>query len=175
MTGYWRNPEATAEALEPNGWLRTGDIGEIDVDGYIKITDRKKDIIVLPNGKKVAPQPIEKQIKDNQYISDIVLVSDQSGAINALVVPEYTHLAHWAKDQEINPEISSLLNDPRVRKFLKKQIDFSAGELADFERIRKVVLLEHPLSVEEGELTPTLKVKRRVVTEKYASLFTRNE
>jgi long-chain acyl-CoA synthetase len=171
MKGYWNNPDATAEALEPDGWLHTGDIGEIDPDGYLKITDRKKDIIVLPNGKKVAPQPIEKRIRTNPYITDVVLISDSAGSVGALVVPDYAQLAQWAKDRGIHAESGALARHPDARKFIKKQIDVSAGELADFEKIRKVALLERPLSVDAGELTPTLKLKRRIIAENYAALL----
>jgi long-chain acyl-CoA synthetase len=174
MQGYWNLPEATAEVIDSEGWFHTGDIGEIDSEGYIKITDRKKDILVLGNGKKVAPQPIEVNIKRNPYIAEVVLIADQTGNVSALVVPQYDKLKQWAKEQG-KEDVSSaaLATDPAAKKFIKSQIEKSSGELADFEKVKRVALLEKPLSVEEGELTPTLKVRRRVVTEKYGKLLER--
>ncbi|MGO8670773.1 MAG: AMP-dependent synthetase/ligase [Capsulimonadaceae bacterium] len=173
MRGYWNIPEATAEAIDPDGWFHTGDIGMIDDDGYIRITDRKKDILVLGNGKKVAPQPIEVQLKRNQYISEVVLIGDHTGNVSGLVVPNFERLIAWAKEQgraDMSP--AALAADPAVRRFLKSQVEESSADLADFEKPKRIVVLERPLSVEEGELTPTLKVRRKVVTEKYAKLLT---
>lgn len=174
MRGYWNNPEATADVIDSDGWFHTGDIGEIDPEGYIKITDRKKDILVLGNGKKVAPQPIETNIKHNPYIAEVVLVADQTGNVSALVVPHYDKLKNWAKEQgKEHASSAELAKDAAAKKFIKQQIEKSSGELAEFEKVKRVALLEKPLSVEEGELTPTLKVKRRVVTEKYGKLLER--
>jgi len=172
MRGYWNNPEATAEVIDADGWFHTGDIGVIDPEGYIKITDRKKDILVLGNGKKVAPQPIETRIKTNPYISEVVLIADHTGNVSALVVPNYDKLKAWAKEQgKEDVTASTLAADPAAKKFIKAQIEASSGELAEFEKVKRVGLLEKPLSVDEGELTPTLKVRRKVVTEKYAKLL----
>ena len=174
MQGYWNNPEATAEVIDADGWFHTGDIGEIDSEGYVKITDRKKDILVLGNGKKVAPQPIETNIKRNPYIAEVVLVADQTGNVSALVVPHYDKLKAWAKEQgKEDVTTTALATDPAAKKFIKSQIEKSSGELAEFEKVKRVALLEKPLSVEDGELTPTLKVRRRVVTEKYGKLLER--
>jgi long-chain acyl-CoA synthetase len=174
MRGYWNHPEATAEAIDPNGWFHSGDIGEIDEDGYIKITDRKKDIIVLANGKKVAPQPIETTLKHSPYLAEVVLLGDKSDSVRALIVPNFEAVKSWAKEQgQEKPTNESLIADAAVRKLVKSEIDKRSANLADFEKIKRFALIDHAFSIESGELTPTLKVKRRVVSEKYGSLLER--
>lgn len=171
MRGYWNNPEATAEVLDADGWFHTGDIGEIDSQGYLKITDRKKDILVLANGKKVAPQPIETNLKTSPLIGEIVLLGDQSGGVSALVVPNFEQLKHWAKEQGKDANLAVLVKDPAVRKLIKAEIDSRSRNLADFEKIKRFALIDHAFSVDGGELTPTLKVKRKFVAEKYGRLL----
>ena len=172
MRGYWHLPEATAEAIDADGWFHSGDIGEIDGDGYVKITDRKKDILVLANGKKVAPQPIETLLKHSPYISEIVLLGDKSETVKALVVPNFDALKTWAKEQgQEKPTNESLVADPAVRKLIKGDIDARSKDLADFEKVKRFALIDHTFSIEAGELTPTLKVKRKVVAEKYGALL----
>lgn len=174
MQGYWRLPDATAEAIDQDGWFHSGDIGEIDADGYVKITDRKKDILVLANGKKVAPQPIETMLKHSQYISEIVLLGDKADTVRALVAPNFDALKTWATGQGMEkPTNESLIADPAVRKLIKSEIDSRSRELADFEKVKRFALIDHAFSIENGELTPTLKVKRKVVAEKYGSLLER--
>jgi long-chain acyl-CoA synthetase len=169
MKGYWQNPVATAEVIDAAGWLHTGDIGALDGDGYLKITDRKKDILVLANGKNVAPQPIEQTVKQSPYISEIVLIGDRQSIVTALVLPNKSKLGDWAKEQGLafNSD-AELLALPEVRKKIKAEIDARSGALADFERIKKFTLLDAAFSVESGEMTPTLKIKRKVVLQKYA-------
>ena len=174
MRGYWNNPEATAEVNDAEGWFHTGDIGEVDAQGYVKITDRKKDILVLANGKKVAPQPIENMLKRSALITEVVLLGDGSGSVGALVVPNFDALKTWAKDQGKELKTNeALIADSGARKFVKSEIDKLSKELADFEKVKRVALIDHAFSQEGGELTPTLKVKRRVVAEKYGSLLER--
>ncbi len=176
MRGYWNLPDATAEAIDAAGWFHTGDIGEIDSQGYLKITDRKKDILVLASGKKVAPQPIENRLKTSPLIAEVVLLGDNSGAVGALVVPNYDLLKTWAKEQGRDlkkPE--ELAADPDARKYVKREIDTLSKDLADFEKIKRIALLPHPFTQDSGELTPTLKVKRRVVAEKYGRLLEKGE
>lgn len=174
MRGYWNHPTATAEAIDQNGWFHSGDIGEIDKDGYVKITDRKKDILVLANGKKVAPQPIETTLKESAYISEIVLLGDKSETVKALVVPNFDALKTWAKEQGKDKATNeSLVADPAVRKLIKSDIDKRSTNLADFEKIKRIALLDHTFTIDSGELTPTLKVRRKVVAEKYGSLLDR--
>ena len=172
MRGYWNHPEATAEVIDTDGWFHTGDIGEIDAEGYIKITDRKKDILVLANGKKVAPQPIETMLKRSPLLTEVVLLGDNSGAVGALVVPNFDALKAWAKEKSLDLKTNEALTaDPAARKLVKSEIDSLSKNLADFEKIKRIALIDHVFSQEGGELTPTLKVKRRVVAEKYGALL----
>ena len=168
MKGYWDNPAATAETIDPEGWLHTGDIGEL-TDGYLRITDRKKDILVLANGKNVAPQPIESALKASPFLSEIVLIGDRQNVITALVVPNLERLRDWAKKQNLQfADDAALIALREVRQKIKGEIDAHSGHLADFEKIRKFTLLPTVFSVEGGELTPTLKVRRKVIAQKYA-------
>ncbi len=172
MRGYWNLPDATAEVLDEAGWFHTGDIGEIDAGGYLKITDRKKDILVLASGKKVAPQPIETLLKRSPLLSEVVLLGDNSGTVSALVVPNYDLLKAWAKDKgDDAKKPEELAADPEARKYVKREIDKLSKDLADFEKIKRIALLPHAFTQDSGELTPTLKVKRRVVAEKYGRLL----
>ncbi len=172
MRGYWNNPEATKDVIDNEGWFHTGDIGMIDSDGYVQITDRKKDILVLANGKNVAPQPIETLLKRSPLLSEIVLLGDKAGTVSALVVPNFEALKTWAKEQGRDlkkPE--DFVADTAARKYVKAEIDSLSKDLADYEKIKRIALIDHAFSVDGGELTPTLKVKRKVVAEKYGSLL----
>jgi long-chain acyl-CoA synthetase len=170
MKGYWKNDAATAEVIDADGWLHTGDIGVLDSDGYLKITDRKKDIIVLANGKNVAPQPIEGEIKKSAFISEIVLIGDKQNVVTALVLPNKAKLTEWAKASNLTFDSEeALLKIPEARKKIRQEIDAQSGALADYEKVKKFTLLPVTFSVESGELTPTLKIKRKVVLQKYAA------
>lgn len=174
MRGYWNNPVATSEAIDTDHWFHSGDIGEIDSEGYVKITDRKKDILVLANGKKVAPQPIETMLAHSPYLSEIVLLGDKTETVKALVVPNFDTLKAWAKEQGLGKQDNAaLVADPLVRKLIKSDIDKRSADLADFERVKRIALIDHAFSIEGGELTPTLKVKRKVVAEKFGHLLER--
>ena len=130
MKGYWNKPEATAEVIDPLGWFHTGDIGEFDRDGYLKITDRKKDIIVLANGKNVAPQPIENRLKTAELVAEVVLLGDHSGTVSALVVPHFEKLAKWAKEQNIVfTDPKELINSAMAKKEIKSEIDGLSKDL----------------------------------------------
>ncbi len=169
MRGYFGMPDATAQAINADGWFHTGDIGELDSEGYLKITGRKKDIIVLANGKNVAPQPIEAMVKASPYVANIVLFGDRQQQIVALVVPDLDHLRSWARKQDIPvKELEELVKLPQVKKLFKSEIDRLTEEVADFEKIRRFTLLTRDFSQERDEITPTLKIKRRVVAEHYA-------
>jgi long-chain acyl-CoA synthetase len=172
MRGYWNQPEATAEVLDSQGWFHTGDIGEIASDGSITITDRKKDLLVLANGKKVAPQPIELLLKRSPWIADIVLLGDGSSTVSALILPDFERLKAWCKEQ--GKDIKDIEGDSDVRRLFKKEIDGLSSDLADFERVKRLALLPAPLTIEGGELTPTLKIRRRAVAEKYGQLLERD-
>ena len=170
MRGYWKNDAATAEMIDTDGWLHTGDIGEFDDEGYVKITDRKKDIIVLANGKNVAPQPIEQVLKTSPFITEIVLIGDKQNIVTALVVPNRDKLKEWATGEGLTfATDGELLSAPQVVKKVKSEIDgLSKERFADHERVKKFALLNATFSVDGGEMTPTLKVKRKAVLQKYA-------
>lgn len=169
MQGYFHQPEATAQAITPDGWFHTGDIGLLDEAGYLKITDRKKDIIVLANGKNVAPQPIEARLKASPYIENVVLFGDRQPNIVALIVPNLDHLRAWARERKLEErDLASLSRSKEVQKFYKAEIDRLSADLADFERVRRFTLLARDFSQDQDEITPTLKIKRRVVAEHFA-------
>ena len=178
MLGYYNKPEATAEAIDAEGWFHTGDIGELSPRGYLKITDRKKDLLVLTNGKKVAPQPIEALLKRSSFIGEAVLFGDKASTVSALILPDYdargkpAHLLAWAKEKGLpTDDLDALLTNVEVLKLFKSEIDANTKDLADFEKIKKFKLVGHPFSIDGGELTPTLKVKRKFVAQKYADLI----
>lgn len=170
MLGYYNKPADTAQAIDPEGWFHTGDIGRLDEDGYLKITDRKKDIIVLANGKNVAPQPIEAKLKASPYIASVVLFGDREPQIVALVVPDKDHLKQWARKQGLDvKDEAALLKDAKVKKLFRDEIEAHSKDLADFEKVRRFTLLDQEFTQERGELTPTLKIKRQVVKKNYAA------
>jgi long-chain acyl-CoA synthetase len=170
MKGYWEKPEATAAALDENGWFHTGDIGTLE-DGLLRITDRKKDLLVLANGKKVAPAPIELRLTQSKYIAQAVLLGDKQKAVSALIVPQMEAVREYAAKQNLGVESDEqLLETDDINRLIRREVDTLTDHLADFERIRKITLLPQPFSVETGEMTPTLKIKRRVVAEKYGAL-----
>jgi long-chain acyl-CoA synthetase len=170
MKGYWNNPEATKAMIDEENWLHTGDIGVLDADGYLKITDRKKDIIVLANGKNVAPQPIEGVLKRSPFINEIVLIGEKQSIITALVIPNMDKLSDWASSEglEINTKDKEvLIAHPKIKDKIKAEIAANSTALADFEKIKKFTLLNATFSIESGELTPTLKIKRKIIMQKY--------
>ncbi len=171
MKGYWNKPEATAEAIDAEGWFHTGDIGIIE-DGFIRITDRKKDIIVTAGGKNIAPQPIENLIKTNKYVSQAVMIGDRRKFPIVLVVPNYDNLEKWAGLKGILwTDRAQLLQMPTIQAKMEKEVNGQLTGLAHFETPKKVALLEHDFSIESGEMTPTLKVKRRVIDQRYKSVI----
>jgi long-chain acyl-CoA synthetase len=172
MRGYFGKPEATQAAIDAEGWFHTGDIGEINAEGMLKITDRKKDIIVLANGKNVAPQPIEALIKQSPYIGEVVLIGDKQNVITAIIVPAFDRLKAWAKSNELpTGDMEELVRRAETRKLIKEEIDRLSVNLADFERVKRFEIVSQPFTIEGGELTPTLKVKRKVIIQKYSSLI----
>ncbi|MCC6731210.1 MAG: long-chain fatty acid--CoA ligase [Chthonomonadales bacterium] len=172
MRGYFGKPEATAEAIDGEGWFNTGDIGEIGPGGFLRITDRKKDIIVLANGKNVAPQPIEARLKRSPYIQEAVLIGDRQSVMVAIVVPAFDRLRHWAAELGVEAaSAEALAAHPDVKRLIKAEIDRCSEGLADFERVRRFALVDHAFTIDGGELTPTLKVRRREVARLYAPLI----
>jgi long-chain acyl-CoA synthetase len=174
MKGYYGKPAATAEAIDANGWFHTGDIGKLDADGYLSITDRKKDLIVTSGGKKIAPLPIENMIKTDPMVSEIVIVGNRRHFASALVVPRFEPLEAWARASGIQcPDRASLLTRPEVVAHYERLVDELTPHLAQFEKIKKVALLGCDFSIEAGELTPTMKVKRTIVEERYRDVIDR--
>jgi long-chain acyl-CoA synthetase len=172
MKGYYERPEATAEAIDQEGWFHTGDIGEIDAEGRLKITDRKKDIIVTAGGKNVAPQPIENRLKTNDYIEQVVMLGDRRNFCSLLVVPSFPNLESWAKTVGIRfDDRRSLLSNREVHELMEAQVFDSLRGLARYETPKKIGLLEAPFTIEDGTLTPTEKVKRRAVSALYKDLI----
>jgi long-chain acyl-CoA synthetase len=171
MKGYFNNPEATAEAIDAEGWFHTGDIGELR-DGFLAITDRKKDIIVTAGGKNIAPQPIENSIKTNKYVSQAVMIGDKRKYPVLLIVPNFDQLEKWAKRANILwTDRAQLLAFPGVKAKVEREVTSTLSGLARFEMPKRIALLEHDFSIERGELTPTLKVKRRVIDRQYKELI----
>lgn len=171
MTGYWNQPDKTAEVFDDDGFFLTGDIAEIDDDGFIRITDRKKDLIVTAGGKNVAPQPIENELKRSALIDNAVLIGDRRPYIVALISPNAEELESWAAAKGIEySSIEELTKHPEIVARYAKVIEDTNAGLARYEQIKKHVVLPLMLSIEGGHLTPTLKVKRRVVEADYSDL-----
>lgn len=167
MKGYFNKPEATAEAIDQDGWFHTGDIGRLE-DGFLRITDRKKDLIVTAGGKNIAPQPIENRVVQNKYVSQAVMIGDKRKFPAILIVPDFGQLEKWAKYKNVPfTDHASLIARPEVQTKMEREVLEPLSDLAHFEVPKKVVLLRNEFTLERGELTPTLKVKRRAVDEHY--------
>ena len=166
MLGYYNDPEATADAIQ-DGWFKTGDIGHID-DGFVFITDRKKELIITAGGKNIAPQPIENELKMDKYISSAFVYGDRKPYISALIVPNLERLLEFAKEKHLNYyELDDLVMNELVQKLFEQRLSEINSRLAPYETIKKFVLLPHDFSIEGGELTPTLKLRRKVIYEKF--------
>ena len=169
MKIYWNNEQATREAIGADGYFHTGDIGHQDDQGRLYITDRKKELIVTSGGKKVAPQPIENLLKADKYISQAVLIGDQRNFISALIVPNFDSLARWAGYKKLHfATHAELIQNPMALAKLGSRLERVNEHLSNYERIKKFILLDHEMTLEGGQLTPSLKVKRRVVNQMYA-------
>ena len=172
MRGYHNLPEETAAAIDDEGWFHTGDIGEIDEDGFLRITDRKKEIIVNAYGKNIAPAPIENQLKLSRFIEQAVVIGDKRKFLSAVLVPDFEALTNWATKEGLPTEDrTALLADPKTKALYEGEIKAINADLAKYEMIRAFELLPEEFSIEGGELTPTQKVKRRIVATKYASVI----
>jgi len=171
MRGYYKKEEETREALE-GGWLHTGDIGYLDQDGFLVITDRKKDLIVTSGGKNVAPQPIENVLKQNPFIANAVVIGGSRKFIAALIVPNFEKLEEYARAKGVGyVNRRDLIQNEAVARFLLEEVDRSTPNLAPYEKVKKIALLDRDFEIERGEVTPTLKVKRSIVEEKYRDLI----
>jgi long-chain acyl-CoA synthetase len=173
MRGYFNKPDATAEAVDADGWFHTGDIGAL-VDGFLRITDRKKDLIVTSGGKNIAPQPIENLIKTNEYVAEAVVIGDKRRFPCVLVVPEWAAVEAWAAEHKVPYATrGELAASGAVQAMLEREILGRLQGLAPFETPKRVVVLEQEFSIERGELTPSLKVKRRVIDQRYKAQIDR--
>jgi long-chain acyl-CoA synthetase len=173
MTGYFGKPEASREVIDTEGWFHTGDIGHLDGDGFLVITDRKKELIVNAYGKNIAPAPIENALKASRFIGQAVVIGDRRQYLAALVVPDFEVLASWCAAQGVPGPLERQLADPKLRAVFQGEIDRVNSELARYEQIRVWELVPAEFTLEGGELTPTLKVKRRVVNVKYKEILDR--
>jgi long-chain acyl-CoA synthetase len=166
--GYYRKPDATAAAFR-DGWFHTGDVGEFDADGFLRITDRIKDLIITSGGSNVAPQKIETVYAKDHFIEQFITIGDRRKFISALIVPNFEALSAHAQAQGIDYQTrDDLVAHPAIQTFYQQRVDDLSQELTPYERVKAFTLLPAPLAQETGELTPSLKVKRRVVAEKFA-------
>lgn len=168
MLGYFNNEEATREAITPDGWLHTGDVGALSADGYLTITDRKKEILVMSNGKNVAPQPIEGALSLSPFIAQSMVLGDGRNYITALVVPNFDNLLKEAKDRGWSEEShEALVQKPEVRALLRREIDLQTKDFARYEQIKEFAILPSEFTQANDELTPKLSLKRRVVLKRH--------
>ncbi len=172
MRGYYNKPEETRAVFTEDGWFKTGDIGTIDDDGFLRITDRKKELFKTSGGKYISPQPIEQMIKGSRFVSQVVLIGDGRKFPAALIVPNWQQIESYAQLKGIKATSrAELCRHERIIDLFERQIAGLTPDLAQYERVKKVGLLENEFTIEGGELTPTLKVKRRVIDEKYRSVI----
>ena len=168
MQGYWDNPAATRAAIDPDGWFHTGDVGEVDADGFLHVTDRIKDLIVTAGGKKVAPQPIEGRTQLSPFVAQAIMVGDRRPFPALLIVPDFERLALWATEHGLeSSDRVRLCGEVTVRELLEKETLGRLTDLAQFERPKKIVLITEDFTVDGGLLTPTLKVRRRMAEQRF--------
>ena len=172
MQGYWNKPEETRALFTEDGWFRTGDIGSLDGDGYLTITDRKKELLKTSGGKYVAPQPIEQLIKGSRFVNQVVVIGNGRKFPAALIVPDWEQLKSYAEYKGLNLKSrEEFCRDARIINLFERQIGARTSNLPQYEKIKRIALVDHEFTVEGGELTPTLKVKRRVIDEKYQGVI----
>jgi long-chain acyl-CoA synthetase len=171
MKGYYNKPQATAEAIDSEGWFHTGDIGQIDEDGFLAITDRKKDLLVLAGGKKVAPQPIENELKSSALIATPIVLGDRHKFVAALLVPNFERLREHVAASKLKVSWEHLDANPEIRRLFQREIDVYNSDKPHHEQIRAFAILSSDLTVEDGSITPTLKVKRRILESRYRDLI----
>jgi long-chain acyl-CoA synthetase len=170
MRGYYNRPDETAAAIR-DGWLHTGDIGSLDTQGYLRITDRKQELLVTSGGKNIAPQPIEARLRAHTLIAEAVLIGDRRHFAAALLLPDLPALGAVLGADEHS--VRARLDDPQVHALFQRVVDAVNAELAHYERVRKFALLPVEFTIAAGELTPTMKVKRRIVEERYRDVIER--
>jgi long-chain acyl-CoA synthetase len=166
--GYWNMPEETAAAFTPDGWFKTGDIGNLDAEGFLSVTDRKKDLIKTSGGKFIAPQPIERKLQANQYVGEAIIIGDRRKFPAVVIAPDFTELEPWARELGIRfGSRQDLVRQARVRELFDSVVADANRGLAQFEKLKKVLIVADEFTVADGSLTPTLKLKRRVVEQRY--------
>jgi long-chain acyl-CoA synthetase len=168
FAGYFKEPEATAQVLEPDGWLHTGDIATIDDDGFVTITDRKKDIIVTAGGKNIAPQNLENDLKTSRFVSQALVLGDRRPYPAALITLDPVELGSWARARGLDGDVPALVRSPEVRELVSGVVDEVNRERSRYEQIKRFAILDRDFEMERGEVTPTLKLRRRVVLEHFA-------
>ncbi len=169
FNGYWKKEKETAEVFTPDGWFKTGDIGNLDADGYLSITDRKKELLKTSGGKMIAPQPIENKLKANLLVGQAALVGDKHKFACVLISPNFAALEGWAKGQGIvTNDHSALVKDAKVVRAYQEIVDKVNMGLANFESMKRVCVVPEEWSLEDGTLTPSMKLKRRVVEQRYS-------
>ena len=166
MVGYYKNEEATKEVIDDDGWFHTGDIGELDDAGRLRITDRKKNILVTAGGKNIAPAPIETLLIMSPLIDQVLLIGDRRKFISAIIAPDFSNLPNAVGAENSSPE--ELVKSPAVHKIMEEEIDRLLVDLSSYEKVKQFILLPRLLTIEDGEITPSLKIKRKVVIEKFA-------
>lgn len=172
MLGYYNKSEATREVFTEDGWFKTGDVGEIDADGFLKITDRKKELFKTSGGKYIAPAPIEQMIKASRFVNQVVLVGNEHKFPAALIVPNFEALEGYAKHKNLSLKTpADFCQSEKIIDLIQRQVNDLTENLSKYEKVKKIALIENELTVEGGELTPTLKVKRRVVNDKYKDVI----
>ena len=173
MRGYWKDEKSTSEAINAEGWLQTGDVGTFTERGNLKITDRKKHLFVSSGGKNIAPLQIENEILRSRFVDQIMLIGDNREYCTALIVPDYellksiAHIAGFASDTPT----SELLSNEKIVYEVMRDINEHQRDLAKYERVRKITLLAEPFTVDNAMMTPTLKIKRKVVEEHYKNVI----
>jgi long-chain acyl-CoA synthetase len=172
MKGYFKNPEATAEAIDPDGWFHTGDIGLLDEDGYLQITDRKKYLLVTSGGKNVAPAPLENALITSPYIEQVMIIGDKRNFVSALIVPTFDKIKEYARERGLTDLTNeALVRSTDIYKLIESEVEKAMESFARYEKVRKFALLPRELTIDDGELTPTLKIKRNVVFEKFGDII----
>jgi long-chain acyl-CoA synthetase len=168
FAGYFKNEQSTREALAEDGWLRTGDVGELDEDGFLKVTDRKRDIIVTAGGKNLSPQNIENELKSSPYVSQALVIGDRRPYVSALITLDEEEIGKWAEGRGLNGDVAGLAGRDEVRELIQGIVDEVNAGLAHFEQVRAFAILPRDFLAEENEVTPTLKLRRRIVEEHFA-------
>ena len=172
MRGYYNMPEETAKAIDADGWFHTGDCGELTEKGHLVMTERLKDLYKTSNGKYIAPQMLETLLAQDKYMAQVAVIGDGRKYVSALIVPDFDELSMWATKRKIQfKNNEDLVNNPKVHEMIEKLINEYQKDLASYEQIKRFVLLPRPFSMESGELTNTLKIKRAVINKRYAKLI----